>query len=276
MRYIVVSALVALLVGVSTALGGSSGETRSDAQRGVRNGVVYACVETKGDRATIGDLKLSHCHKGFKRIAWNIRGPKGRRGVGTPGPQGVPGPAGPKGDTGLSGARGAKGDKGDSGPPGFGTYGPVHVANRDDTACLGGTEVWAHGTNDRLYVVNAAQDGSGYFVTRYDIHGTFTTVPGALHPGECSNAFDSADAGTFNGVWTRKISGSFDFNPDAAMPPSGSWDAFIASFFARNGESPTVTEVSYELDYYNACGDHWRDAAYPDIQTTGSIGDCPR
>ena len=46
------------------------------------------------------------------------------------------------------------------------------------------------------------------------------------------------------------------------MPGSGSWDDFIAAFFAHNGESPTVKDLSYEFDYYS-CGYHWRDAAYP-------------
>jgi hypothetical protein len=33
-------------------------------------------------------------------------------------------------------------------------------------------EVWAHGTEDRYFVV-AGQDGLGYYVTRYDVNGTF-------------------------------------------------------------------------------------------------------
>jgi hypothetical protein len=126
--------------------------------------------------------------------------------------------------------------------------------------------------------VNAAQDGTGYFVTRYDVDGTFTTIPGRHHPGDCANTFDSADTGKFNGVWTKKMSGSLDYNPDAAMPASGSWDDFIAKVFAGNGESPTVDDTSYEFDYYNTCGDHWRDAAYPypTIVDSGSIGNCTR
>jgi hypothetical protein len=229
-------------------------------------------VETHGNKQTLGDLKLANCHKGFKPIHWNIKGPKGAAGgAGTPGPQG------PQGPQGSQGPKGDKGDKGDRGAPTPGTFGPVHLVNREDTGC-GGTEVWAHDTMNRFYVVNAAQDGSGYFVTRYDVDGTFTTVVGAHHPGDCTNAFDSADIGTFNGVWTRKVTGEFDYNPDAAMPASGSWDDFIAAAFAGNGESPTVTDISYEFDYYNACGDHWRDAAYPypNIVDSGSIGNCPR
>jgi hypothetical protein len=37
--------------------------------------------------------------------------------------------------------------------------------NRPDTGC-GGVEVWAHGTEDRLYTVAPVQDGTGYVVTR--------------------------------------------------------------------------------------------------------------
>ena len=119
----------------------------------------------------------------------------------------------------------------------------------------------------------------GYVVTRYDVHGTYVTVPGAQHPGECdpSSTFDSADTGTFNGVWTRSITGDFEYNPDAEMPGSGTWDDFIDAFFAAGGESPAVDDLSYEFDYYNACGDHWRDAAYPypTIVSSGEILDCP-
>lgn len=111
MKYIVVAALVALVVGVSTAVGGSSHGTRPHGSLGIKNGVIYACVETRGGRATLGDLKLSHCHKGFKQIAWNIRGPKGARGVGTPGP------AGPQGPAGAAGAQGPPGQTGPPGPP---------------------------------------------------------------------------------------------------------------------------------------------------------------
>jgi hypothetical protein len=109
------------------------------------------------------------------------------------------------------------------------------------------------------------------------VKGTYTTVPGAHHPGECDETFDSADTGTFNGVWTRKITGDFDYNPDAVLPASGTWDAFIEAVFSPGGESPTVTDISYEFDYYNACGHHWRDAAYPypNITSSGFIGNCP-
>lgn len=72
-----------------------------------------------------------------------------------------------------------------------------------------------HDTEDRFYVVNPAQNGDGYYVTRYDVRGTFTTIPGAHHPGDCANTFDSEDHGTFNGVWTRHITSDltgFDFN----------------------------------------------------------------
>ena len=286
MRRLLIVACVALFAGATIAFAGGDKATRSGSKLGIRNGVIYACVETSGNGETLGDIKLDNCHKGFKRIAWNIRGPRGLRGVsgagsGPAGPAGPAGAKGEKGDQGLKGDNGDKGDKGDKGDngapgtPALGTFGPVQLVNRDDTGC-DGVEVWAHDAEDRYYVVAASQDGSGYMVTRYDVHGKFTTVAGAHHPGDCENQFDSSpETGDFNGVWTKSISGNFDYNPDAAMPASGSWDDFIAAFFAPHGESPTVTDKSYEFDYY-VCGFHWRDAAYPypDIHDSGSIGDC--
>ena len=98
---------------------GSKASAVSQEKLGVRNGVIYACVETRGNKQTLGDLKLANCHKGFKPIAWNIRGPRGLRGVSSVGRQGPPGPAGPagaqgpQGAQGIQGAQGPKGDKGD-------------------------------------------------------------------------------------------------------------------------------------------------------------------
>jgi hypothetical protein len=98
---------------------GSKASAVSQEKLGVRNGVIYACVETHGNKQTLGDLKLANCHKGFKPIAWNIRGPRGLRGVSSVGRQGPPGPAGPAGSQGpqgaqgIQGAQGPKGDKGD-------------------------------------------------------------------------------------------------------------------------------------------------------------------
>src|SRR5436309_10636347 len=234
-----VSALAVMIV---TATGGAASSLR-------RNSVTSATIKN----GTIQLVDLSAKAKRGLKGARGVRGAPGPRGpvgpAGTEGIQGAQGPQGPKGE------KGDKGDKGDRGAPTPGTFGPVHLVNRDDTGC-GGVEVWADDTESRFYVVNPAQDGSGYFVTRYDVDGTFTTVPGAHHPGDCANTFDSADTGTFNGVWTRKISGSFDYNPDAALPASGSWDDFIAKVFAGHGESPTVTDVLYEFDYYNGCSDH--------------------
>src|SRR6476660_3232255 len=125
-RLLAVAAFVLLgtgaLVGVTGASSnGSKASAVSQGKLGIRNGVIYACVETHGNNQTLGDLKLANCHKGFKAIAWNIRGPRGVRGVSSVGKQGPPGPAGPagaQGAQGSQGAQGAKGDKGDKGPQG--------------------------------------------------------------------------------------------------------------------------------------------------------------
>lgn len=232
------------------------------------------------------------------QLPTGARGPRGAQGPAGPagaqgpaGATGATGPAGPVGQTGPTGATGPKGETGPAGPAGpqgntgpagpagldganaLWTFGPVHLADRDDGGCDSGQEVWAKDTEDRWYSVTPAQDGTGYFVTRYE-SGTFVTVVGAHHPGDCANTFDSQDTGTFNGIWTREIAGDFDFKPTATVPASGSWDDFLAAFF---GASATVTDTSYEFDYYNACGDHWRDAFYGGSFTGGgSIGNCPR
>ena len=122
-RLLSVAAFVLLatgaLVGVTGASSnGSKASAVSQGKLGIRNGVIYACVETHGSNQTLGDLKLANCHKGFKAIAWNIRGPRGVRGVSSVGKQGPPGPAGPAGAQGQQGAQGPKGDKGDKGEPG--------------------------------------------------------------------------------------------------------------------------------------------------------------
>jgi hypothetical protein len=160
-------------------------------------------------------------------------------------------------------------------------FGPVHLEDREDNGCADpDQEVWALVDEDRFYTVEPAQDGTGYFVTRYDVKGTFTTIAGREHPG-CGDLdlFDeSPESGIWNGVWTQQITGNFDYNPDAAMPADPTWDNFIAAFFTNDtGPPPTVTFWSYEFDYYLACtGDHWRDANYDGASIQeGTIGDCP-
>ncbi len=239
-----------------------------------------------------GDRAASTTGKLGVRNGWNIRGPRGLRGVSAAGRQGPAGPAGPSGVQGTQGAQGPqgpqgpKGDKGDRGPqgPSIGTFGPVALTG-EDHGCVTDdpgdpNSPWANATEDRSYVVTPAQDASGYFVTRYDLNGKFTAIVGRQHPG-CNDGadFTSATKGTWNGVWTQKVSGEFDYNPDATIDASSvTWDDFIAHVFGDDGDrNPTITFVSYEFDYYDSCGDHWRDAQYdpnsPSNQD-GTIGNC--
>ena len=295
MKTIFIAACVALFAGGTIAFASGDRAAQTGSKLGIRNGVIYACVETRGNSQTLGDLKLGNCHKGFKRVAWNIRGPRGVRGVAGTGRQGPAGPAGPagaqgaQGPQGPQGLKGDKGDRGDRGPqgPSIGTFGPValtaedHGCVTDDPPPPGGENgPWANTTEQRSYVVTPAQDGSGYFVTRYDLDGAFTAIVGRQHPG-CADAanFTKATKGTWNGVWTQKVSGEFDYNTDATIDASSvTWDDFIAHVFGDDGDrNPTITFVSYEFDYYDSCGDHWRDAQYdpnsPSNQS-GTIGDC--
>ena len=194
---------------------------------------------------------------------------------------GAAGSAGPAGPAGSAGAQGPKGDKGDKGEPGqsaFGTFGPVHITGREDTGCVTDEPTqtpWALDNENRLYVVDASQDGKGYTVTRYDLHGTFTAIVGRQHPGCTDSAnFATATTGTWNGVWTQQVVGTFDYNPDATMPADPSWDGFLTAVFGVTLADTTF--VSYEFDYY-ACGGtfHWRDANYNGVsQQSGTIGDC--
>jgi hypothetical protein len=120
------------------------------------------------------------------------------------------------------------------------------------------------------------QDGSGYFVTRYDVNGTYKTIVGRHHPGENETPAPRAGRST-HGVWTQNVAytlGGFDYDPDAT-PTGSSWADFLSSVFhLTNPDAATTT--SYEFDYYNACGNHWRDSFYNgSFMWSGSIGDCP-
>jgi hypothetical protein len=226
-----------------------------------------------------GALRLAaSCKRSERRVSWNTVGPRGRRGL--QGIQGAKGDTGSTGAAGAAGAQGPKGDKGDKGEPGqsVGTFGPVHLTG-SDTGCATddpGQTPWASDTENRLYVVDPSQDGSGYTVTRYELHGTFTAIVGRQHPGCTDPAnFTTATTGTWNGVWTQQVSGAFDYNPDAAMPADPSWDSFLTAVFGVTLADTTF--VSYEFDYHDSCGDHWRDAQYaPDDPSnqSGTIGNC--
>ena len=116
MRIKTIVAVGALLgvVAASSAFAGDSANTRP---LGLSKGVITACVETRGDSATRGDLKFNNCGPGFTKVSWNQKGPRGvrgARGVAT----GVPGPPGPTGATGPAGPQGVAGPTGPQGPPG--------------------------------------------------------------------------------------------------------------------------------------------------------------
>jgi hypothetical protein len=172
----------------------------------------------------------------------------------------------------------------DPGPPPVSEWGPFDLTGQDDHGCITATsqEVWAHDDETRFYEVTASQGGDGYYVTRYDVSGTYTTVVGAHDPGVagCTGAqFTSAQSGPFNGVWTKKVTINaatpVDYNPDAD-PTDASWDGFLAAVFGVNSSDSHVSDVSYEFDYYNSCGNHWRDSFYGGaFLATGGIGICP-
>ena len=115
----VAGALLAV-VGASSAFAGDSANTRP---LGVNKGVITACIETRGDSATRGDMKFNNCGPGFRKVSWNQKGPRGLRGVrgvatGVPGPPGATGATGSAGATGATGPQGQTGATGPAGPQG--------------------------------------------------------------------------------------------------------------------------------------------------------------
>lgn len=115
----VAGALLAV-VAVSSAFAGDSANTRS---LGVSKGVITACIETRGDSETRGDMKFNNCGPGFRKVSWNQKGLRGLRGVrgvatGVPGPPGATGATGSAGATGPAGPQGVAGPTGPQGPPG--------------------------------------------------------------------------------------------------------------------------------------------------------------
>jgi hypothetical protein len=265
--FIAVAAACLVAVGAGWAIAASTSSTAT----------IRACASK-----STGALRLApSCKRSERSVSWNTVGPRGRRGLqgipGAKGDTGSTGPAGLAGPAGAQGPKGDKGDKGDKGEPAFGTFGPVHITGREDTGCVTDEPTqtpWALDNEDRLYVVAASQDGSGYTVTRYDLHGTFTAILGRQHPGCTDSAtFTTATTGTWNGVWTQQVVGAFDYNPDAAMPADPSWDSFLTAVFGVTLADTTF--VSYEFDYHDSCGDHWRDANYNGTsQQSGTIGNC--
>ena len=292
--------VAAVLVTVASA--GGSASAGGVHGLNIRNGVIHACYETQGDAQTRGDLKLYSTSKGCKPVSWNLRGPKGATGPSGPGANGPSGPAGPAGANGANGAAGpagaagSKGDKGDKGDPGMPGTNPVAqwggytITGRDDSGCTteGGQEVWAHDNETRFFVVTADQRGNGYFVTRYDLNGTYTAITDMHDPG--SSGCDSEPfgqnppSGPFNGVWTVRVRStgvdSIDYNPDA-QPATSSWPDFLGAVFhveadPGQGNTSNVTTTSYEFDYYNACNnEHYRDTFYSgEFVSSGHITDC--
>src|SRR5512133_4240613 len=256
-RLLAVAALVLLTTGLlAGATGASSHGSKASAVNqgalGVRNGVIYACVETRGSKQTLGDLKLANCHKGFKPIAWNIRGPKGARGVATPGPRG------PQGPQGSQGSAGPKGDKGDPGSPGLSAPGVVvtHVTGPDSSRCGGD---WANDDYKRTLQFIPQDDGTIQVVRSYD--GTFTTIAGVSQPdpASCPGPQQTGGVtGTFGGFDVVVVTGGV-FTPNATCPDPCTTAAMLTTFFPASGGAAATSAISngWEYQYDTAANGHW-------------------
>jgi len=271
-RLLAVAAFVLLttgtLVGVTGASShGSKAPAVSQGKLGVRNGVIYACVETHGNNQTLGDLKLANCHKGFKPIAWNIRGPRGLRGVSSVGKQGPPGPAGPAGAPGAQGSQGPqgpKGDKGDPGSPGLSVPNVVvtHITSGRDFGHCGSSQMgtqWANLNYSRTLQFIPQNDGSIQVVRSYD--GTFTTLAGAPtpNPPSCPGTPQTGGVtGTFTGYDVVVVTGGV-FHPEATCPDPCITSTMVATFFPAEG-GPAATSVinnGWEYQYRTAANGTW-------------------
>jgi len=221
------------------------------------------CVETHGSKQTLGDLKLANCHKGFKAVAWNIRGPKGpkgAKGAATPGPAG---PQGPQGSQGSAGAKGDKGDKGDPGSPGLSVPNVVvtHITSgRDFGHCGGqmGTQ-WANLSYTRTLQFIPQNDGSIQVVRSYN--GTFTTVAGAPtpNPATCPGPPQTGGVtGTFTGYDVVVVTGGV-FHPEATCPDPCITSTMVATFFPAEGGPAGASTINngWEYQYRTAANGTW-------------------
>jgi Collagen triple helix repeat (20 copies) len=276
MRYLIIAALMALAIGVSTALAGSAGSSHANGSLGVRNGVIYACVETHGNNQTLGDLKLGNCHKGFKKIAWNIRGPRGIRGPASVGRQGPVGPQGPQGSPGPQGPQGPQGPKGDNGangapgPPGLSVPGVVvtHVTGPDSGHCGGD---WANDDYKRTLQFIPQNDGTIQVVRTYD--GTFTTIAGVSQPNppSCPGTLQTGGVtGTITGFDVQVVTGGV-FTPNATCPDPCTTTAELATFFpARGGPAASATiSDGWEYQYDAGANGFWVNRS---VARGGDIG----
>ena len=274
-RLLAVAAFVLLtagtLVGVTGASNqGSKASAVSQGTLGVRNGVIYACVETHGNNQTLGDLKLANCHKGFKPIAWNIRGPRGLRGVSSVGKQGPPGPAGPAGAPGAQGSQGPqgpkgdKGDKGDPGSPGLSVPNVVvtHITSGRDFGHCGSSQMgtqWANLNYSRTLQFIPQNDGSIQVVRSYD--GTFTTLAGAPtpNPPSCPGTPQTGGVtGTFTGYDVVVVTGGV-FHPEATCPDPCVTSTMVATFFPAEGGPAAASTINngWEYQYRTAANGTW-------------------
>jgi hypothetical protein len=89
----------------------------------VKNGIVHACLKTKGKKSQRGTIRVvnspKQCKKkkGERPLTWSLAGPS-RPAAGAAGPAGPPGPAGAQGATGAAGPVGPTGGNGGQGEKG--------------------------------------------------------------------------------------------------------------------------------------------------------------
>ena len=219
---------------------------------GVRNGVIYGCVETHGgNKRRSATLKLANCHKGFKRIAWNIRGRKGAEGrerSRNPGAAGAAGAAGARRAEGRQGRPWARLDSA------FPNVVVTHITSGRDFGHCGGQM----GLNGRMSDYTRTlqfipqNDGSIQVVRSYD--GTFTTVAGAPtpNPPTCPGPPQTGGVtGTFTGYDVVVVTGGV-FHPEATCPDPCITSTMVATFFPAEGGPPGASTINNGWEYQYA------------------------
>jgi hypothetical protein len=262
-----IGACVAALVTATVALAGGNQVKRLGSALGVRNGVIHACVETRGGRSTIGDIKLSNCHKGFTRLSWNIRGPRGTHGSrgaqgprGATGPQGARGPQGPKGDKGDTGPAGPQGPSGINSPL---VFGPYDSGSADSGVC--GND-WADDSYKRTYTVTPQSDGSFQVTELFD--GTFVTRAGkSPHPSDCNDPSEDIPAGitgAFYGDYAVPVPVGSDFNFKATCPAGCTTREFFTAVFNKPANFIDNTPYAWQFHYTTESHGSWHNTDHGD------------
>ena len=218
------------------------------------DGTIHACRMLKsGKLRVVSDP--DNCKRKERKLAWNVRGPKGETG-----PAGVAGAQGPAGPTGPAGSAGPQGPKGDSGP-GLSSFealsGLACTFEGDQGTILIGYDA------DGQAEITCVKEPTG--AARLVVNEFSTGVTGALGNEfvEIANAGDTAAAvGGFKLVY-RSVSGTSDVTlatiPAGTTIPAGGFyllggNAYAGSHAADQSFSFGLSSTGGGIGLRNTAG----------------------